>query len=104
MRKAFGANRWDIVSQLLFENGVITLLGGFVGLILSLALFPFCKDFMLPAGDVELSGEMLFRPTAFLLALLFCLLFNLLSVGMPAWWIVRKPIYEALRNGEETNK
>jgi putative ABC transport system permease protein len=47
---------------------------------------------------------MLFRPTVFLLALLFCLLFNLLSVGMPAWWITRKPIYEALRNGEETNK
>lgn len=104
VRKAFGASRWVIVCQLLFENGVITLLGGFVGLILSLALFPFCKDFMLPAGDVELSGEMLFRPTVFLLALLFCLLFNLLSVGMPAWWIVRKPIYEALRNGEETNK
>ena len=104
VRKAFGASRWVIVCQLLFENGVITLLGGFVGLILSLALFPFCKDFMLPAGDAELSGEILFRPTVFLLALLFCLLFNLLSVGMPAWWIVRKPIYEALRNGEETNK
>ena len=104
VRKAFGANRWDIVSQLLFENGVITLMGGFVGLILSLALFPLCKDFMLPTGDVALSGEMLFRPTIFLLALLFCLLFNLLSVGMPAWWITRKPIYEALRNGEETNK
>ena len=104
VRKAFGANRWDIVSQLLFENGVITLMGGFVGLILSLTLFPLCKDFMLPTGDVALSGEMLFRPTVFLLALLFCLLFNLLSVGMPAWWITRKPIYEALRNGEETNK
>ena len=104
VRKAFGASRWVIVRQLLFENGVITLLGGLVGLALSLALFPFCKDFMLPTGGVELSGEMLFRPTVFLLALLFCLLFNLLSVGMPAWWIARKPIYQALRNGEETNK
>ena len=39
VRKAFGASRWVIVCQLLFENGVITLLGGLVGLILSFGLF-----------------------------------------------------------------
>ena len=94
----------NIVRQVLYENGLMSLLGGMIGLLLSWSLFPLCKDFLLKASDTTLRAEMLFRPEAFVLALLFCLLINLLSAGLPAWWISRKPIYEALKNGEETNK
>ena len=104
VRKAFGATSGNIVRQVLYENGLMSLLGGMIGLVLSWSLFPFCKDFLLKASDTTLRAEMLFRPEAFVLALLFCLLINLLSAGLPAWWISRKPIYEALKNGEETNK
>lgn len=47
---------------------------------------------------------MLVRPSVFLVALLFCLVLNLLSAGIPAWRISRKEIVEALKNHEETNK
>lgn len=103
VRKAFGATSRQIVRQVLYENGLTSLLGGMIGLALSWSLFPFCKDFLLEASDTALRTEMLFRPEAFILALLFCMLINLLSAGLPAWWISRKPIYEALKNGEDTN-
>ena len=80
------------------------MLGGMLGLVFSWALFPLCKDFLLRASDTALRAEMLFRPEAFILALLFCMLINLLSAGLPAWWISRKPIYVALKNEEEANK
>lgn len=104
VRKAFGATSGNIVRQVLYENGLMSLLGGMIGLLLSWSLFPLCKDFLLEASDTTLRAEMLFRPEAFVLALLFCMLINLLSAGLPAWWISRKPICEALKNGEETNK
>lgn len=104
VRKAFGATSGNIVRQVLYENGLMSLLGGMIGLLLSWSLFPLCKDFLLKASDTALRAEMLFRPEAFILALLFCMLINLLSAGLPAWWISRKPICEALKNGEETNK
>ena len=104
VRKAFGATSGNIVRQVLYENGLMSLLGGMIGLVLSWSLFPLCKDFLLKASDTALRAEMLFRPEAFVLALLFCMLINLLSAGLPAWWISRKPICEALKNGEETNK
>lgn len=104
VRKAFGATSGKIVSQVLYENGVMSLIGGMFGLCLSWALFPLCKDFLLKSSDTALRAEMLFRPEAFILALLFCMLINFLSAGLPAWWISRKPICDALKNGEETNK
>ncbi|MCE5227031.1 MAG: ABC transporter permease, partial [Porphyromonadaceae bacterium] len=47
LRKAFGATYSKLVSQVLFENLVITLLGGIVGLALSFVLLSFSKDFLL---------------------------------------------------------
>ena len=104
VRKAFGATNRDIIGQVLCENGVTTLLGGFVGLVLSLVALPICKDFLLESSNTSLSLSMLVRPSAFILALLFCLVLNLLSAGIPAWRISRKEIVEALKNNEETNK
>ena len=93
-----------IIQQILCENGVISLLGGAIGFLLSFIALPLCKGFLLGSSDTVLSGEMLFQPAAFLLALLFCLVLNLLSAGLPAWWITRKPISDALKNEEEINK
>lgn len=104
VRKAFGATNRNIIGQVLCENGVTTLLGGFVGLVLSLIALPLCKDFLLQSSETSLSLSMLIRPSAFLLALLFSLVLNLLSAGIPAWRISRKEIVEALKNHEETNK
>lgn len=104
VRKAFGATNRTIISQVLCENGVTTLIGGGIGLILSLIALPLCKDFMLSNSDTALNMDMLFKPMLFFIALLFCLALNLLSAGLPAWLIAHKPICNALKNEEETNK
>ena len=104
VRKAFGATNRTIISQVLCENGVTTLIGGGIGLILSLIALPLCKDFMLSNSDTALNMDMLFKPMLFVIALLFCLALNLLSAGLPAWLIANKSICNALKNEEETNK
>ena len=100
VRKAFGATYGVLIRQLLYENGVISLLGGLIGLLLSFLLLSACRNFLLPEADTVLQGDMLFRPEVFLAALLFCLLLNLLSAGIPALRIARQPIVDSL-NGEE---
>ncbi len=101
VRKAFGATCGVLIRQVLYENGLMTLIGGALGLILSLLFLPVCKDFLLKSADTALSGDMLFQPMAFGAALLFCLLLNLLSAGIPAARIACQKIVASLRDGEE---
>ncbi len=103
VRKAFGATTGTLLCQLLYENGLATLIGGGMGFGLSLLFFSLGKDFLLESADTALSGEMLFQPIAFGAALLFCLLLNLLSAGVPAWRIARQKIVAVLKDGEEFN-
>ncbi len=50
-----------------------------------------------PEGvNVLVSGEVLFAPAVFTVALLFCILLNLLSALIPAWYALRKPIVYSL--------
>ena len=95
VRKAFGATYGVLVRQILYENSVITLVGGLAGLHLSLLLLPVCKDFLLQSRDTALSGDMIFQPAVF-----FSLLLNLLSAGIPAMRIARQKIVISLKDGE----
>ncbi|WP_302459566.1 ABC transporter permease [Parabacteroides johnsonii] len=104
VRKAFGATTGTLLCQVLYENGLTTLIGGVVGFGLSLLFFSLGKGFLLESADTSLSGEMLFQPMAFGAALLFCLLLNLLSAGIPALRIARQKIVVALKDGEEFTK
>ena len=90
-------------SQVLYENGVITLVGGVIGLLLSFLLLPLCRSFLLEKADTVLQSDMLFKPGLFLVALLFCLLLNLLSAGIPALRIARQQIAASLK-GEESEE
>ena len=100
VRKAFGATRGALVTQILSENLVLTFIGSLVGLFLSLLFLYIGKSFML-RPDAVLSGEMLFQPQVFLAAFLCCLSLNVLSAGLPTWFIVRHPICESLKDHEE---
>lgn len=102
VRKAFGATRGVLIRQVLGENAVITLLGGFIGLILSFAILPVCKDFLLPKSGAMLNADMLFQPVVFIAALLFSLLLNLLSAGIPAARIANQQIVSSLKDNEES--
>ena len=107
VRKSFGAGRNRLLSQVMWENLLLTLLGGVLGLIVAwLAiyvgrewLFFLLDDFTRPVPEgvnAYVSGEMLFAPLVFLCAFLLCVLLNLLSALLPAWLSLRKPIVYSL--------
>ncbi len=103
VRKAFGATRSELMIQVLSENLLLTLLGGAVGLVLSYASTILLSDMLFGNvmsasmnGANTVSASLLFSPQVFLLALLFCLVLNLLSAGIPAWRSTHTTIVDAL--------
>ena len=99
LRKAFGATYSKRVSQILYENLVITLLGGALGLLFSFGLLNISKDFLLQ-NNTMINSDMLFQPGTFVATLFFVLLMNFLSAGIPALRIAKQPIVEALKGNE----
>lgn len=106
VRKSFGAGRNRLLSQVMWENLVLTLLGGVLGLLVAWLvlyvgrewIFLLMDDYAtVPSGaNVYVSGEMLFAPLVFLCAFLLCVVLNLLSALLPAWLSLRKPIVYSL--------
>ena len=107
IRKSFGASRRALLHQILNENLWLTLFGGLFGLIFSWILlftsrswmFSLFDDYIdeMPDGlNYTLSGDMLFAPAVFLIAFAVCIILNLLSALLPAWYSLRKPIVNSL--------
>lgn len=102
IRRAFGATKGALISQIIIENLTITLLAGFVGWILSVVFAYLCGSFLFSqpysshfaAPKVDM-GMLIQWPT-FFKALLFCFVLNLLSSGVPAWKASRKAIVTAI--------
>lgn len=103
VRKAFGATRSELVRQVLNENLVLSLLGGIVGLLFSYVAVYFMRNWLFAnynnigsSGDFSLSMSTLFSPVVFGVAMLFCIIMNLLSAGIPSWNAASKPIVTSL--------
>lgn len=103
VRKAFGATTFDLLQQVFIENLILTLIAGTVGLLLSYGSVFVLNDYLFGnsgnvglVGNATLSSDMLFSPLTFLIALMFCLLLNLLSAGLPAWRVSKMNVVEAL--------
>ena len=107
VRKSFGAGRGRLLSQVMWENLVLTLLGGLLGLLLAWLLLYVLRDWVFTMfdaypetfstfGAVRVPGEVLFAPAVFVGTLLFCLVINLLSAFLPAWHSLRRPIVASL--------
>lgn len=107
VRKSFGASRSALLSQVMWENFFLTLVGGLLGLLVAWVMLYVGREwiFMLfdswpmdiPEGaNLYVSSEMLFAPVVFLIAFLLCLVLNLLSALWPAWMSLRKPIVYSL--------
>lgn len=100
VRKAYGASRSTLVWQLLLENLLLAFIGALLGFLLSCLLLWLGKDWMLAGayteGNFEVSIWLFLRPAVFLTVLGVCLLFNLLSVFIPAWNATHRPIAEVL--------
>ena len=107
VRKSFGAHRNGLLGQVMWENLLLTLAGGLLGLILAWTALYACRDWLFALFDdrpvlaiegvsTSVSGEMLFAPSIFLAAFLLCLVLNLLSALIPAWNSLRNPIIQSL--------
>lgn len=105
VRKAFGATSLSLLIQILYENFILTLLGGILGLGISYIAVTFMSDWLLATnsstvrnGMASINAEMIINPMIFIYAFLFCLILNLLSAGIPAWRASRENIVYALND------
>ena len=107
IRKAFGAMNRTLLMQVLYENLLLTLLGGVAGLLLSYGLVSLFKGWLLGrynwdgsslTASIDLSPGMFLNPAIFGYAFAFCLILNLLSALVPAWRALRKPVVDALND------
>ena len=107
IRKAFGAQNRTLLLQILYENLLLTLLGGLIGLLISYGLIFMLKGWLLGNYDwdgssltasIDLSPGMLINPAIFGYTLIFCLILNLTSALVPAWRALRRPIVDALND------
>ncbi len=92
VRKAFGADSRDILSQFILENLVLTFIGGTVGLVLAYLVIQYVN-----ANDLLGRVQLSFSPKLFFYFLLLIALFGLLSGLLPAYRMSRTNISNSLR-------
>jgi len=92
VRKAFGASSRTLVYQFIVENIILTLLGGIIGLILSVIALYFINELNFIA-NLELTVNF----TVLFCGLLVCLFFGLLSGVYPAWRMSKLNVVTALK-------
>ena len=105
VRRAYGANNWEIIRQVLWENLLLTITGGLLGLLLSAVIVLTASDWILyifdgvsvrSGSEVNVTLEMLFNPIVFGSSLLFCVLLNLISALIPTAWALRHSIIHSI--------
>ena len=110
LRRSFGADRGALCRQVMFENFMLTLAGGALGLIIVwLILIAGHNQIlgMLASSDMayafriappRVTAEMLFAPKVFFAALAVCVILNVLSAYIPVRLALRRPIVSSLNN------
>lgn len=107
IRKSYGATKWSLLRQVLFENFLLTSVGAILGIIGAWIMTVTCRRWIFSVfegrpspvpswAEVTVNPDMLFAPTLFLILLVLCFLVNTLSAFVPAWLYMRKPIVSAL--------
>ena len=92
IRKSFGASTGQILGQFLFENVLITFIGGLIAIVLSYFLFDMIND-----SKILSSVILKINWTVFLIGLLISLLFGVVSGFIPAWRTSKISIAQALK-------
>ncbi|HAQ64743.1 MAG TPA: hypothetical protein DCR43_02650 [Bacteroidales bacterium] len=103
VRKAFGASRKRLFGQLLAENVILTMVGGVIGLILSIVVIHVFSYQLLGVeadqGNVVLGIQVNYYVFGF--ALITCLVFGLLSGVLPALRMSKLNPAEVLKGGSK---
>ena len=92
VRKAFGASSRTLVGQFVVENVLLTLIGGLVGLVVSVLVL----DLLSASGLIQYARFDL-NPRIFFYGLALALFFGVFSGVYPAWRMSRLHPVEALR-------
>ncbi|MDE7459304.1 MAG: FtsX-like permease family protein, partial [Muribaculaceae bacterium] len=109
VRKSFGATSNKLLSQVLWENLFLTVLGGIFGLIITWIVLSTDAAFVFAtigetspwdldsSMSVRFTPDMMFAPAVFIFAFVICVVLNLLSAILPAWLSLRRPIVNSLK-------
>lgn len=95
VRKAFGADRGNIITQFIVENIVITLIGGAIGLAVAYIIIN-----MINSGGYLGNSIIRMSPKFFLWSLLVALVFGVLSGLVPALKMSKLQIVNALKQNK----
>jgi putative ABC transport system permease protein len=94
LRKAAGASQRVLAGQFIFENVVLSALGGLLALALAPILLGLLNDTLVTYGRLSLNGPV------FAAAFAFVLVFGVLSGAYPAWKMARLEPAVALRGSQ----
>lgn len=106
VRRSFGATKPRLLGQVLWENLSLTLAGGVVGLLIVWFSLWATSGSLLTIMNEEvdsvatssaLTSGILFAPAVFATVFLLCVVLNLLSALIPAWFSIRKQITNCLK-------
>ena len=107
IRRSFGATRNQLTGQVMIENFVLTLVGGFIGLVIAWVVVLTCRTLLLQLliptwecqdAPVGLSAEMMFSPVIFLATIIICLILNMLSAYIPVRLSLHRPIISSINS------
>lgn len=95
VRKAFGAHSGTILYQFVFENVIITFIGGIIGMVLAVIV-------MYLINDSQVLPEIIlrFNLRVFFYSIIICLMFGVLSGLLPAWKVSRLQIADVLKSNQ----
>jgi putative ABC transport system permease protein len=93
VRKAFGATRYHLMYQFIFENILLTLLGGALGLIMAIIMIKVLND-----SKIIPQAELTFNIRVFMYALMVSLTFGIISGFLPAFKMSKMKIVDAIKN------
>lgn len=92
VRKAFGASSKTLVYQFIVENMILTFLGGFIGIILSLIVIALINE-----SDFLSNMHLTMNFAVLCYSFLACVFFGLISGVYPAWRMSKLNVVKALK-------
>lgn len=92
VRKAFGASAGNILVQFVFENIILTLIGGIIGFVLAFVLINVINE-----SNILEAIKLQFNFGVFIYSLIICLVFGVLSGIIPAYRMSKMQIVAALK-------
>lgn len=95
VRKAFGAHKSNIVFQFVFENVILTILGGIIGFAMAMVLIYIIND-----AGVLANIRLKMNATFFIYGFLIILTFGIISGFLPAYRMSRLHIVNALKENK----